>query len=323
MMAGAPITIWQWNCRGFRQKRRALEYTIQHYQTKPDILALQETGVEAKLSGFTTYNEILPRGNSPATAIMVHRNLTANQIDLEYEDLSYTFVEVLPNKRSDHTLYILNIYSPPKDKSQATSKLMVKAYKYANRAPLIILGDFNAQHSAWGYQKCATKGTKLWETAQNHGFTLLNNLERPTRIGNSVSRNTSPDLTFVRNIENATWENTEANVGSDHYILTTTVSSKGYKRYKPKIKRTRWDVFRYIRDNRDSMSVTNLKEWVSTLVQDANNATTEAEMEEDGPTPDARLIHLWDAQKKPSEKMAYAKAQQKSAQTDSTSRKAD
>lgn len=147
-MAGAPITIWQWNCRGFGRKRRALEYVIQNHQIKPDILALQETRVEAKLSGFTAYNEIPPAGVSPATALMIHRNLTANRIDLECEALSYSFVEILPKRRSDQSLYILNVYSPPKDKSQAVSKLIDKAYKYANRAPLVVLGDFNAQHSA-------------------------------------------------------------------------------------------------------------------------------------------------------------------------------
>lgn len=97
-MANAPITIWQWNCRGFGRKRRALEYTIQNYPTKPDILALQETFTAAKLSGFSPYNEIAPPGASPVTALMVHRNLTANQIDLDFKAISYTFVEILPKQ---------------------------------------------------------------------------------------------------------------------------------------------------------------------------------------------------------------------------------
>lgn len=68
--------------QGFRRKRRSLEYTLQNHQTKPDIVALQETGIAAKLSGFAAYNEITAPDISPATAIMVNRNLTANQLNL-------------------------------------------------------------------------------------------------------------------------------------------------------------------------------------------------------------------------------------------------
>lgn len=160
----------------------------------------------------------------------------------------------------------------------------------------MLLGDFNAHHSAWGYQKCQKKGTKLWETAQDLGFTLLVDPERPTRIGNSVSQNTSPDLTFTRNIDNAIWENTELNVGSDHYILSITVPSRGYKRNKVKIKHTKWDAFRYVRNRREPATITNLEEWISTLLKDAANSTTEVDQEEDGPAPDAKLVHLWSAQ---------------------------
>lgn len=238
-MAGAPIILWQWNCRGFKQKRRALELTIQDSQEKPDVLALQEIGIAAKLTGYATYTEVLRCGRSPTTALMVHRNLTAIQIDLECDEVAYTFIEILPNKRADQSLFVLNLYSPPKDKSPSASKLMINAYKHAHKAPLVVLGDFNARHSAWGYPKGENKGNKIWETAQGYGFTLLNDPERPTRIGNSVSRNTSPDLAFVKNIAKTTWENTEMNVGSDHYILTITAFLKGYRKRKLTILHTR------------------------------------------------------------------------------------
>ncbi|KAH7958585.1 hypothetical protein HPB49_003071 [Dermacentor silvarum] len=37
------------------------------------------------------------------------------------------------------------------------------------------------------------------------------------------------------------------------------------------------------------------EEWTSNLIEDANKTTAEAEIEEDHPSPDSRLIHLWEA----------------------------
>lgn len=134
----ADVTvIWQWNCRSFGRKRQAppLELIIQNSQIRPDVIALQETGVAVKISGYTAYNEITSAGTTPVTALMVHRNLTANQLELENVNIPHIMVQILPQKRSDHPLYVLNIYSPPKDKSQATAKLFGKALKVAQRAP--------------------------------------------------------------------------------------------------------------------------------------------------------------------------------------------
>ncbi|KAH7962091.1 hypothetical protein HPB52_014340 [Rhipicephalus sanguineus] len=63
---------------------------------------------------------------------------------------------------------------------------------------LLICGDFNAAHSVWGYPKNTGKGTKLWDNICNMRFTLLSDPAQPTRVGNSVSRDTCPDLTIIR-----------------------------------------------------------------------------------------------------------------------------
>lgn len=295
MMASDQILIWQWNCRGFRAKRRDLEYRIHHSTLKPDVIALQETGVNAKLVGYTTFNTTVAEGTNPSTALMIHRNLTANTIDLAIEDIAYNFVEILPKKKTYPTLYILNAYHPPKNRGIVASKLIVKAQKHARSSPLIIVGDFNAHHPAWGYKSCDKKGTSLWTTSLELGLTLLTDPERPTRVGNSICRNTSPDLTFIKNIEFAKWENTETNAGSDHYIIATTFPLSKMKKGKFRVKHTNWDTFRDIRNEREPTELTNLEEWTSNLIEDANKATTEAEIEEDHPAPDSRLIHLWEA----------------------------
>ncbi|KAL1474175.1 hypothetical protein MTO96_038174, partial [Rhipicephalus appendiculatus] len=45
----------------------------------------------------------------------------------------------------------------------------------------------------------------------------------PTRIGNSVCRDTTPDLSFCRSVRDARWSNTHQSLGSDHYVLTIQV----------------------------------------------------------------------------------------------------
>ncbi|KAH6942557.1 hypothetical protein HPB50_007860 [Hyalomma asiaticum] len=50
-------------------------------------------------------------------------------------------------------------------------------------------------------------------------LTLITDKAFPTRIGNSVCRDTTPTLAFVKNVEGAEWSNTAMDFGSDHYVL--------------------------------------------------------------------------------------------------------
>lgn len=196
-MASSPFTVWQWNCRGFKAKRRALEHTLQAQPHTPHIIALQETYMDTKLTSYAAYNQQTTPDQRPNTAILVHRNLAANHIDLSYPEVPHTFVQVLPNSRSQAPLHILNVYSPPSDKSTRVATLVRKACATAQTGMLLILGDFNAPHTEWGYPRkaCGRKGAKVWETAQTLGLTLLLDPDRPTRIGNSVTQDSCPDLT--------------------------------------------------------------------------------------------------------------------------------
>ncbi|KAH7955119.1 hypothetical protein HPB49_024588 [Dermacentor silvarum] len=73
---------------------------------------------------------------------------------------------------------------------------------------------------AWGYDRNSRKGLTIMNAANRCEFSLITDSEQPTRIGNSISRNTTPDLCFVKNADGARWSNTELNLSSDHYMLT-------------------------------------------------------------------------------------------------------
>lgn len=76
------------------------------------------------------------------------------------------------------------------------------------------------------------------------GLTLITLPTVPTRVGNSVSRDTFPDLTFTFNIKDASWTNLEENLGSDHYIISVSLSTPKLRRVIGDARITDWAEFR-------------------------------------------------------------------------------
>ncbi|KAH8026577.1 hypothetical protein HPB51_022038 [Rhipicephalus microplus] len=109
---------------------------------------------------------------------------------------------------------------------------------------LIVLGDFNASSTEWGHLKSKDKGTKLTECANPLDLQLINNLSLPSRRGNSVQRDTMPDLTFTKNVR-ATWDNHADELGIDHCILQITAENEVKAPRKFTI--MDWDQFRKVR----------------------------------------------------------------------------
>lgn len=292
------LNVWQWNCRGYRSKRSHLQLYIQHTQDKPDIIAMQETNTAVKLPGYIPYNQFGTAGRPhPCTAILVHRNLTATQHEIENTDIPHTLVEILARKRADRCLFVLNVYCSPRADEDNFSRLFRKTLALAGDAQLLLLGDFNARHPDWGYMHTNPRGKKLWSLVQDLRLTLLNDPQQPpTRLGNSACRDTSPDLTFCKNMTHAVWENTGQLAGSDHYILATTVQTSLCKKPKPTARITEWPKFRKLREDKAPDAITDLREWIASLHEHVNTTTREVEATaNDSPATDSRLLHMWDA----------------------------
>ncbi|KAH7985543.1 hypothetical protein HPB52_025573 [Rhipicephalus sanguineus] len=64
------LVVWQWNCRGFRQKRSSLQQYVATSTNPPDVILLQEPNCTPSLSG---YNTLL--GASPLVGALV-RNMS-------------------------------------------------------------------------------------------------------------------------------------------------------------------------------------------------------------------------------------------------------
>ncbi|KAH9375631.1 hypothetical protein HPB48_003296 [Haemaphysalis longicornis] len=162
----------------------------------PEILVLQETDTpQPTLRGYKTYSSDLIH----RTAVLVNKDLTAQE-HLIALSIAHTFIEIIPVKPGQRSLFMLNVHSPPNQLLTEINPLLAVAIKKAGPNPLVFLGDFNAPHHSWGYPQVPKMGTALLQATQHFQLVLWNDLTYPTRLGTSVSRDTIPDLTFVRHV---------------------------------------------------------------------------------------------------------------------------
>ncbi|XP_070378183.1 uncharacterized protein [Dermacentor albipictus] len=214
---------------------------------------------------------------------------------LDVPECIHFFLELLPRRRQDASLFVPNVYSPPRTTAAPLLLLLRNAISRVSRNALLIFGDFNAHHVSWGYPKNCRKGLVLWTFVQNQQLTVLNDFSEPTRIGSSVQRNTNPDLSICENIPDAVWANTRVSLGSDHYILSVSFSFPTLSAFcKRLVQVVEWDRFRHSRQQA-STSISDLSQWTTTLLQDVSYATSTVSTPPHSYTADSRLLHLWEA----------------------------
>lgn len=197
------LTVWQWNCHSYNNKKAVLQQHITTVNKKPDIILLQETAtVTPTLPGYRAH---VSQGEGRGVCTFVRKGLTFIEHQLKHgrSRVEYAFTEIIPSKQRKGSLFIVNIYSNPKHQTQKFKTLLHTASTQARDNTLLIGGDFNAAHRAWGYVKDTAKGRDLLQDTLDHNCVLITDPAHPTRIGNSVARDTTPDLTFVKMITRA------------------------------------------------------------------------------------------------------------------------
>lgn len=267
---------------------------IQSTEFPPAVIALQETGTAVKLPGYKAFQCI----NNPKTAVLVQRNVPAQRSQFDSVDIPHDLVVLFPPKRDALRIFILNIYSSPKDTGHKFNQLFSLAKQAAQHHMLIIAGDFNAPHTAWGYSHCTKKGRLLWEQIQAHRLIMESDSSIPTRIGNSVQKDSSPDLTITHKIKHCRWTCTDSSLGSDHLIIQTDIFLDATIAPRPRqIYFTNWHDFRNVRANNPSQEVSsdNFQDWVGRIISDARLVSTRLDSEIPSDVVDSRLQHMWEA----------------------------
>ncbi|KAH9375855.1 hypothetical protein HPB48_014557 [Haemaphysalis longicornis] len=64
---------------------------------------------------------------------------------------------------------------------------------------------------------------------EKHSPTLLNEPGVPTRTGNSVTNDTTPDLTWISGTLEMEWKCGDVDLGSDHKIININIHGPKYK----------------------------------------------------------------------------------------------
>lgn len=183
------LIVLQWNCRGFRRKRAHLEQYIKidHLDAIPDVICLQETGVFARLQNYKSYSDLEEDASGkspkskPAVTTLVRRNLSAirRETGVDEAALAHVLIEVIPNRNwGKASTFVLNVYSPPRNTSRFT-KLFRKTIEISRGDTLLIVGDFNAHRTEWGYRRDTIKGRNLWLDAHQEGLTLITDPTHP------------------------------------------------------------------------------------------------------------------------------------------------
>ncbi|XP_040066533.1 uncharacterized protein LOC115327171 [Ixodes scapularis] len=284
-----PLMIWQWNCRSYRGKQNSLSLFANVHS--PAVIALQETGTDQiTLRGYTTF--ITDPASRTATLVQTTQTAQAHTLPTT---LDYVFVELIPKKKTQASLFILNIYSPPSSPLNEIDRLFKTVRQRTKGHGLVIIGDFNAHHTIWGYHRDNKKGRQLHEAIRQNNLHLCNAPDTPTRMGNSVSRDTTPDLTLTYGLKDPTWECLTETLGSDHYIIQLQLPH--HEAAAQRIRTARLTDWRKFREITPTSPIHAIEEWTAQMLEAAKKHTKELPLTQDCPAIDAHLLHLWEARR--------------------------
>ncbi|KAH7955038.1 hypothetical protein HPB49_024230 [Dermacentor silvarum] len=228
---GSPgeTTVWQWNCRGYKNKHGSLIQYIAMSTRPPEIIALQETNTHVRLPGYVTYGTDTVRSQWPFNTISNNPNR-------------------LPLCSKKGPMFVLNAYCRPKSTPSVLKQVLEQASHAAGNHPLLIVGDFNAAHPLWGYTYTNPRGNLLHKVIGDMDLTLVYHPRSSTRLGRSVTRDKNPDFTLTRNIRQACCTNLQEYLGSDHALLATTLHGLEYKARIGTARLTDWTKLREMRE---------------------------------------------------------------------------
>ncbi|KAH6943311.1 hypothetical protein HPB50_019446 [Hyalomma asiaticum] len=270
-----PLII-QRNARSLPNKVNDFIYIVNSLEKNPDIICTQEPGKYCHIPGYdgvssgqcVTYTEKkLPAVHYPLSS----DSLSCIQIRTEIEGKTYE---------------IFNCYSPPKSRNTA-----IPLDKLDAKSPALILGDFNAPCVFWGYSHDSLKGQQLKSALEDADFTLLNTPDQYTRIACTKQKNTSPDLTWVKNLPRGTdWDTWTDNIGSDHLLI---VISWGIVSQTNKGSFIDWDKYRSYMDG--CPETATLKEFTEHIQAATQKASKTYKQLPQKPAPDKHLLNLWEA----------------------------
>lgn len=230
-MTPTSLTALQWNCRTFSSAKAILTSKVK--QLRPAFLLLQETLDTPKISGYNAFvnPSISRKGATPGyAAILVDVSIPAVQLQVPASNSKmHEVVAIVAQPPNAKKLVLVSAYYQPYSASTGTGSFTWLQYliNAHPNTPILVGGDFNAHHTAWGYSTNSARGTKLVQFTEILNLQLINDTIYPTRIGFHPSqKDTTPDLTWASPGLTKSWVPCSTTWGSDHLPIIITFRGK-------------------------------------------------------------------------------------------------
>ncbi|KAH7959489.1 hypothetical protein HPB49_011458 [Dermacentor silvarum] len=259
-----------------------------------------ETNGKPRLPGYVTYTDPTEKG----TAVLVRSNVAATQHATAQGGCEHTLVEIHAREiGSSGNLFVMSAYCRPSQRQYEFDCIVRQAKGLAGTRPLLILGDFNAPHTTWGYKFQSKRGKALTKAMEDHEIALLNEPDVTIRRGNSAARDTTPDLSWLSGTLDVSWR-CEVNLRSDHSVIGITIRGSRYRAMLGTARITDWDKVRKFTQEQEEASEKEsgqaerkqtYTEWARDQTKALQKFTQEIATTSQTPYVDARLTHMWAA----------------------------
>ena len=192
------FTIMQFNANGIGNKLTELGEFLKRHNVK--VVVIQESKLSSNsktpsIQNFTTVRKDRRQGQGGGLLTLIHKSINFSRKPESPETLVEPHLEELTITAmlGDTELIITNVYIPPA--SSYTGGYLPSLDHLMMTTDTLILGDFNAHHSAWYSSSTDTRGTLLENVVSGSNFGILN-CDSPTRLPGNANPS-SPDVSLA------------------------------------------------------------------------------------------------------------------------------
>lgn len=318
-----PVQVLQWNCRGYNRRSAELHLRLTRLGS-PQVILLQENNTPTPtLSGYHAYvnptitrvshatgppctssQPNVPGAQKPTekrgqAAVLIDRNLPQTQLNTSVLCSPVREVVAVRVQVANRRVTFVSVYIKPGLRNGDDMQWTATLRQLAGADALLIGGDFNARHTAWGYPTDTRRGDAILQAMATIKLDLLNSPDSPTRIAQYARQSdTTPDLTWASTSLRGTWSTMPDSMGSDHLAMMVTLRSLTAQHDKVSIKFTKWDEYRTALISLDeapdpSLEISLGQRLMRNIKSALSKATTTVQVKPGGPPPDLHLLNIW------------------------------
>ena len=215
------VKIIQWNCKSLFQRKPEVIHLIREHN--PVILAISETwlkpGIRFRVPGFTCLRDDRNDGYA-GSAFLIIRLFPFSRVSLPSHSPNFNVVAV---KAFDITF--VSFYIPHPDSSLGAD---IRSILSSLPRPLIVLGDFNSHHTAWGCHHCDSFALQLLDIFDDANVCFINDGSPTRRVYPQQNPKSAVDLTLCSPClaPSLNWEVLSSSFGIDHFPIIVTLCNK-------------------------------------------------------------------------------------------------